>query len=245
MEKYIKEVVTILERSKNAIAFTGAGISAESGVATFRGKNGILSKYEEKFFEINYFTKHTEKAWAMLCNGFYETMLRAEPNIAHTALAHFEQKGFIKALITQNIDNLHKMAGSKAIYELHGNAANLKCTKDGSRYLVKNFDLKAAPRCKKCNNILKPDFVFFGEMLPNYDMSMSLEASLKCDVMIVIGSTGIVYPSASFPFQAKRNNATIIEINPKPSAFTSEITDIFIPMKSAKVMEKLENLLIP
>jgi NAD-dependent deacetylase len=245
MEKYIKELVTILKRSKNAIAFTGAGVSAESGIATFRDENGIWNKYEEKLFEIDYFTEHTEKAWGVLCNEFYETMLRAKPNTAHTALAHFEHKGFIKALITQNIDNLHKKAGSKVVYELHGNAANLKCIKDDSKYLIKDFDLKTAPRCKKCNNILKPDFVFFGEILPNYDMSMSLKASLKCDVMIIIGSTGIVYPAASFPFHAKRNNAIIVEINPRPSAFTSEITDIFIPMKSVKAMEKLENLLIP
>jgi NAD-dependent deacetylase len=244
MENYIRKFVTILEKSRNAIAFTGAGISAESGISTFRGKNGIWSKYEETLFEINYFAKNTEKAWSMLCGGFYETMLKAKPNIAHTALAHFERRGFIKAVITQNIDNLHKRAGSKTVYELHGNASSLKCINDDSKYMIKDFDLTHPPRCKKCNSILKPDFVFFGEMLPDYDMCMSLEATLKCDVMIVIGSTGTVYPAAALPFRAKENNAIIIEINPSPSVFTDKITDIFIPMTSSKAMKKLENLLI-
>jgi NAD-dependent deacetylase len=104
---------------------------------------------------------------------------------------------------------------------------------------VQDFDLTTAPCCKKCGAILKPDFVFFGEMLPEKDMRMSLEASSNCDVMLVIGSTGIVYPAASLPFDAKRNGAVIIEINPKPSAFTNEITDIFIPMEAVEAMMQI------
>jgi NAD-dependent deacetylase len=239
----IKNATTALKESKYAVAFTGAGISVDSGIAPFRGKNGIWNKYEEKLFEINYFSSHTKEAWKMLCDGFYEANLKAIPNAAHIALAKLEQNGIIKAVITQNIDNLHIKAGSKNVHELHGNAEKLTCINDASKYSVQDFDLKTVPCCKKCGAMLKPDFVFFGEMLPEKDMHSSIEASKKCDVMLVIGSTGVVYPAASLPFEAKRNGAVIIEINPKRSAFTTEITDIFIPMKSAKAMTQLLDLL--
>jgi NAD-dependent deacetylase len=241
--KLIKNAATVLKESKYAVAFTGAGISVESGIAPFRGENGIWDKYEEKLFEINYFSSHTKEAWEMLCDGFYEATLKAAPNAAHIALTKLEQNDIIKAVITQNIDNLHAKAGSKNVYELHGNAGKLTCINDASKYFVQDFDLKTAPCCKKCGAMLKPDFVFFGEMLPEKDMRNSIEASKKCDVMLVIGSTGIVYPAASLPFEAKRKGTVIIEINPTPSVFTNEITDIFIPMKSAKAMTQILDLL--
>jgi NAD-dependent deacetylase len=241
--KLIKNAVTVLKESKYAVAFTGAGISVESKIAPFKGENGIWNKYEEKLFEISYFTSHTKECWQMLCDGFYEATLKATPNAAHSALAKLEQKGIIKAVITQNIDNLHAKAGSKNVYELHGNAWKLICINDASKYFVKDFDLKTAPCCKKCSAALKPDFVFFGEMLPEKDMCASIEVSKKCDAMLIIGSTDIVYPAASLPFEAKRNKSVIIEINPMPSAFTNEITDIFLPMKSAKAMTQILDLL--
>jgi NAD-dependent deacetylase len=238
----INNAAMVLKESKFAVAFTGAGISVESGIAPFRGENGIWNKYEEKLFEINYFSLHTKEAWEMLCDGFYEATLKSNPNTAHITLVKLEQNGIIKAVITQNIDNLHTKAGSKNVYELHGNASKLTCLRDSSKYSVQDFDLRTAPCCKKCGAILKPDFVFFGEMLPEKDMRMSLEASSNCDVMLVIGSTGIVYPAASLPFDAKRNGAVIIEINPKPSSFTNEITDIFIPMEAVEAMMQIWDL---
>jgi NAD-dependent deacetylase len=239
----IKNAVAVLKKSKNAVAFTGAGISVESGIAPFRGENGIWNKYEEKLFEINYFSSHTKEAWKMLCDGFYEANLKAEPNAAHICLAELEQKGIIKAVITQNIDNLHAKAGSKNVYELHGNACKLTCMYDDSKYLVQDFDLKTIPCCRKCGAILKPGFIFFGEMLPEKDMKMSVIASRNCDVMLIIGSTGVVYPAASLPFEAKKNGAVIIEINPMPSAFTDDISDIFIPMKATEAMTQILNFL--
>jgi NAD-dependent deacetylase len=240
--EFINNATMALKDSKFAVVFTGAGISVESGIAPFRGENGILGKYDEKFFEINYFYFHTKEVWKMLCNGFYKAILKSNPNIAHVVLARLEQSGIIKAVITQNIDNLHTKAGSKNVYELHGNASKLICLHDGNKYSAQDFDLKTTPCCKKCKTVLKPDFVFFGEMLPEKDMRMSVEASKNCDVMLVIGSTGIVYPAASLPVDAKRNGATIIEINPKSSAFTKEITDIFIPMEAVKAMVQIWSL---
>ncbi|MDR3244254.1 MAG: NAD-dependent deacylase [Elusimicrobiota bacterium] len=239
MENIIKAAKEI-KKSKSAVAFTGAGISVESGIAPFRGENGIWNKYEEKLFEINYFLAHTKEAWDMLCDGFYEGTIKAQPNDAHLVLARLEKEGKIKAVITQNIDDLHTKAGSKTIYELHGNASRLHCTKDGSKYSVFDFDLKTAPKCKKCGSMLKPDFVFFGEQLPQDDFNLSIQSSRNCDLMLIIGSTGIVYPAASLPPLAKENGAKIIEINPSPSAFTNTIADIFIPMKAGEAMKLIE-----
>lgn len=245
MNENIRKAVEILKTSNYAVAFTGAGISVESGIAPFRGDNGIWNKYEEKLFEINYFKAHMQQAWDMLCDGFYKAAFDAKPNDAHLSLARLEQKGIIKAVITQNIDNLHQKAGSKEVYELHGNARRLHCVKDGSDYLIEDFNLDIAPKCKKCGSLLKPDFVFFGEMLPEYDMAASQKAVFQCDVMLIVGSTGTVYPAAALPMTAANNGASIIEINPYPSAFTERITDIFIQTKAAKAMMEIENLLIP
>jgi NAD-dependent deacetylase len=243
MQKTIKEVVDNLKKSKATVAFTGAGISVESGIAPFRGENGIWNKYEEKLFDINFFKNHTQETWNMLRDGFYETTLKAVPNTAHIALAKLEKEGLLESVITQNIDNLHTKAGNKTVYEIHGNAQRLLCMKDNTKYSVKDFNLKTEPRCKICNTILKPDFVFFGEMLPEYDLRMAIKASNLCEVMVIIGSTGTVYPAASLPIEAKRHNAIIIEINPTPSVFTSNITDIFVPLKATEAMtEIIKNL---
>ncbi|MDR1244118.1 MAG: NAD-dependent deacylase [Endomicrobium sp.] len=239
MQEAVQGAINVLGKSKYVIAFTGAGISVASGIPPFRGENGIWNKYEEKLFDINYFINHTQETWSMLCDGFYATTLKATPNAAHVAIAQLEQGGLLKSVITQNIDNLHTKAGNKNVCELHGNAQRLICMKDNSKYSIYNFDLQVTPRCKLCGAILKPDFVFFGEMLPEYALQMSIKACSMCDVMLVIGSTGTVYPAASLPFEAKKHKATIIEINPSHSAFTNNITDIFIPLKATKAMTEI------
>jgi NAD-dependent deacetylase len=243
MSDIILEAVKLIEKSKYITAFTGAGISVESGIAPFRGENGIWNKYEEKLFDIDYFSAHTKETWDMLCDGFYEGTLKAKPNSAHIFLARLEKEKNLKSVITQNIDNLHQKAGSETVYELHGNAIKLTCLKDGSKYDVFDFDLKSAPLCKKCKSILKPDFVFFGEQLPQYDFNHSINDSRQCDLMIIIGSTGIVYPAASIPNFAKENGAKIIEINPQHSSYTKTISDIYIPLKAAEATDKIENIL--
>jgi NAD-dependent deacetylase len=232
----IKEVVEILKSSKYAVAFTGAGISVESGIPPFRGEGGVWEKYGEEMFDINYFNAHKQDCWNMLCDGFYTSTLNAKPNAAHIVLAKMEKAGLIKSVITQNIDELHSKAGSKKVYQLHGRAMDLVCQKCGQNYNVADFDLKSAPKCKKCGQILKPAFVFFGESLPEYDFSHANADCLKCDTMILIGSTGVVYPAAGFPTLAKQNGAEIIEINPHESAFTNSITDIFIKKPASQAL---------
>ncbi|MDR1942359.1 MAG: NAD-dependent deacylase [Endomicrobium sp.] len=239
----IKLAAEILKNSKYAVAFTGAGISVESGIPPFRGSNGIWNKYEEKLFDIDYFSVHTKEAWDMLCDGFYKTTLNAQPNAAHFALAELEKRKIIKAVITQNIDGLHTKAGSLIVYELHGSGATLTCMSDGSKYQTEDFDLNAAPVCKKCGKLLKPDFTFFGEQLPQEAYQNSVAASSKCDVMLLVGSTGTVYPAASIPQLAKQHGAKIIEINPSPSSFTNSVSDIFIPLKAGEAFKNIMSLI--
>lgn len=239
----LKEAADLIKKSKYAIAFTGAGISVESGIPPFRGENGIWNKYEEKLFDIVYFNSHKKEAWDMLCDGFYENAVRAKPNAAHFLLAELEKNGNLKSIITQNIDNLHTKAGNKTVYEVHGNIANLLCQTDGSKYSIADFDLKSAPLCRKCGAILKPDFVFFGEQLPEYDLNKSIEDCHKCDLLIIIGSTGIVYPAASMPNLAKENGAKIIEVNPQESVYSNTIADIYIKMGAADFAENIKKFL--
>jgi NAD-dependent deacetylase len=236
----IKQAADGIKRSSYIAAFTGAGISVESGIPPFRGEGGIWNKYEERLFDIHYFRAHPKEAWDMLCDGFYETTLKAKPNDAHKVLANMEKEGALKAVITQNIDNLHKLAGSKVVYELHGNALQLSCLKCESAFSVYDEEGKIQSKCPKCGSFLKPNFVFFGERLPEYDFQASIEASQNCDLMIIIGSTGTVHPAASLPPYAKRHGAKIIEINPSPSTFTDAIADIFIPLKAAQAMREIE-----
>ncbi|MDR2709432.1 MAG: NAD-dependent protein deacylase [Elusimicrobiota bacterium] len=238
MQNVIDQAIGYIKNSKYAVAFTGAGISVESGIPSFRGKGGVWEKYGEDMFEIDYFNSHKVKCWRLLSMGFYAKTLAASPNPSHNVLAKMEEQGVIKSVITQNIDGLHVKAGSKKVYHLHGQASVLICQTCGNAYEVFKFDLQdGPPRCETCGDILKPNFVFFGENLPEYDIRHATVETVKCDLMLVIGSTGIVYPAASFPAQAKTNGAKIVEINPHRSKFTNTITDMFIQMPASQAFK--------
>jgi NAD-dependent deacetylase len=221
-------------------AFTGAGISVESGIPPFRGPGGLWGKYDPRTLEIDYFLAGPSRAWPTIKEIFYDNFGAARPNAAHLALARMESAGRLKVLVTQNIDNLHYAAGSRNIAEFHGNSRRLLCLSCGAK-VDASPDILAAlpPRCP-CGGIYKPDFIFFGEGIPAEAYARSREAATRSDVMIVVGSTGEVYPAAYVPQWAKEAGATIIEVNPGPSAFTASVTDIFIPMKAGEAFPLLE-----
>ncbi|MCW3804928.1 SIR2 family NAD-dependent protein deacylase [Plebeiibacterium marinum] len=241
----IKKAADIIKNSSNCIAFTGAGISVESGIPPFRGESGIWNRYDPELLDLGYFHSRPAKSWEAIREIFYDFFTEARPNDAHLVLAKLEEKGVLKAVVTQNIDNLHFEAGSKEVYEFHGNSQQLKCIKCGSMYPAKEVNLKMIPpKCKKCGGVLKPDFIFFGEEIPPVAYSKSFDAARKADVVIVIGSTGEVMPACNVPFEAKRNGAVIIEVNPGESNFTHQITDVHIKMNAGEAMRCIGELVI-
>lgn len=244
-QQVIKKMATALQQAQFAVAFTGAGISVESGIPTFRGKDGIWSHYDPISLDLNHFYAHPQQAWTVIKEIFYDMFGEAHPNPAHQGLATLEQQGLLKAVITQNIDNLHQEAGSQNVIEYHGTCADLICTQCHTRFPAPQIDLSSLPpRCEKCNGILKPDFVFFGEMIPTQAQEQSWNLMQQADLVFIIGTIGEVMPACQLPSIAKANNdAIILEINPEPSAFTWRTTDLYLPMKAGEAMPHILNAL--
>lgn len=227
-----------------ATAFTGAGISVESGIPAFRGEDGIWNKYDPDILELNNFLSNPEDTWPVIKQLFYEFFSEARPNAAHQLLAYLETCELLKTVITQNIDNMHQAAGSKEVIEYHGNSNWMVCTACGDRMEVNMLELTdEVPRCKMDQALLKPDFVFFGEAIPERAAQRSVAEASKSDVMILIGTTGEVLPASMIPRIAKNSGAKIIEINTEKTIYTNDITDIFLQGKAGEVAEKLMILL--
>ncbi|NCC73431.1 MAG: NAD-dependent deacylase [Sphingobacteriia bacterium] len=244
----IDQAAESIARSKYLVAFTGAGISVESGIPPFRGPDGLWSKYNPEVLDLDYFFRNPLGSWKVIKEIFYDFFGKANPNPAHLALAKFEELGLLKAVITQNIDNLHQLAGNTTVYEFHGNSQRLVCTQCEAHFQPKEISLeKLPPVCLKCGSLLKPDFVFFGERIPMEAYSASMAAAERCDVFLIIGSTGEVMPANQIPGIARRNNALIIEVNPEKSRYTNYITDIHLEGKAGQIMkilqEKVEKLM--
>jgi NAD-dependent deacetylase len=235
----------LIRGARYLTAFTGAGISVESGIPPFRGPGGLWGKYDPRTLELDYFLAHPEKAWPVIREIFYDNFGTARPNAAHLALARMEAAGRLKALITQNIDNLHYLAGSRNIVEFHGNSRLLVCLECGSRVEAARGLLEKIPPCCPCSGIYKPDFIFFGEGIPPGAHAKSQDAARRTDVMLVIGSTGEVYPAAMVPRWAAEAGATIIEINPEPSEFTRTISDLHVQLKAAEAFVLMEKEMRP
>jgi NAD-dependent deacetylase len=230
MQENFKKASDIIKNSKNLIALTGAGHSVESGIPDFRGKDGLWTKYDPMVYaHIDMFSKHPEKSWEML-SEMQKLTSTAKPNSAHFALAKLEELGFLKAIITQNVDNLHQEAGSKKVIEFHGNDKHLECLDCGRIYDAGEFQItkNILPVCKKCASVLKPTVVFFGEAIPHDALMESMVLAEKADTVMVIGTSAQVYPAASIPYNAKKHGAKIIEMNLEETALTNSITDVFI-----------------
>jgi NAD-dependent deacetylase len=244
MKEKISKVAGILKKSKYSIAFTGAGISVESGIPPFRGVHGLWNKYDPRVLEIDYFVEHPDECWYYIREIFYDFFADAKPNTAHQVLAEMEHRGLLKAVVTQNIDNLHFEAGNKNVFEFHGNSKNLVCLHCGKKTHIEEIDLKILPpRCPNDGSVLKPDFIFFGEGIPPEAYEKSFIAAKKCEVCLIVGSTGEVAPASYIPRTAKEYGATIIEINPEESMFTHQATDIHLKGNAGEVLGKIAGIL--
>lgn len=233
-----------LLKARHAIAFTGAGISVESGIPPFRGEHGIWNQYDPEVLDIDFFYRHPEQSWAVIREIFYSFFGEAKPNMAHLMLARLEQAGLLKAVITQNIDNLHQEAGSEVVIEYHGNSKWLLCTHCGYRQMADDELLRTIPvMCPQCGGLMKPNFVFFGEAIPQTAHFLAMQHAREADLVIVIGALGEVFPAANIPFEAKRNGAYIVEVNPGHTSFTGQITDLHLPMKAGDAFGELAVLM--
>ncbi len=237
----ITKAANVIKNSKRVCAFTGAGISVESGIPPFRGANGLWAKYDPSFIDISFFEEHYERSWEKIKEVFYDFFGKAQPNHAHLGIAELEKMGYIKTVVTQNIDNLHQLAGSKNVIEYHGTASTLLCLSCGSKFKAEEFSFKnMPPKCPHCKNkSIKPDFVFYGEGIPEPANSLAFKEAELSDVFIVVGTTGEVMPACYIPMMAKQRGATIIEINPSSSAFTNSITDIYIKLPAGEAFDAL------
>lgn len=233
-----------IANASHLVAFTGSGISVESGIPTFRGDEGIWSKYDPMALDINYFESNPSDSWRVIFEIFYHYFLEARPNRAHKLLARLENSNILKAVITQNIDNLHQEAGSEKVIEYHGNSKYLICNECGTRHPVSEIEFNPLPpRCKFDGTILKPDFVFFGEPISEEAAARAVNETSRADILLIVGTTGEVVPANMLPGLAKSAGARIIEINPQPSEYTGAITDIFLRGKAGDICSQLETYL--
>ena len=209
------EFLDRLKEAKSIVFFTGAGISAESGIPTFRGKDGIWNKLKpEELANFNAFLKNPDMVWEWYQhrrNIIHET----GPNPAHHAIVEFEKYYDDVAVVTQNVDNLHGRVGSKNIYELHGNIERNYCVDCKTEYDDSKIDLstKQVPNCELCDGLIRPDVVWFGEMLPQQVFADAEKKAEQSDICFIIGTSAVVYPAAYIPMSAKQNGSYLVEIN--------------------------------
>ncbi len=231
----------ILE-AKKVVVLSGAGMSVESKIAPFRGPGGLWEKYDPvEYGHITTLRNAPEKAWIMLSEMQAEIM-KAKPHRGHIALAKLEEMGLVSSIITQNVDGLHHVAGSKNVIEFHGNLQSVVCMDCGYKVPSTDVSLESIPpSCEKCNGPVKPDAVFFGEAIPVDALSRADQESNACDLMLVIGTSAEVQPAASMPHIAKRAGAKVVELNISETPFTGYVSDYIIKGPAGEVLEKLLN----
>ena len=239
MAQPIAQAVKLLGAARHVTVFSGAGISVESGVPPFRGPGGLWSRVDPGFIEIGYFRSHPRESWAKIKEIFYDFFGTAEPNAAHLGVAALEKAGRVKAVITQNIDDLHQRAGSRDVIEFHGNCRWLACLECQRREAVRPEQLVVLPpRCSSCSGLLKPDFIFFGEGIPEKALQRSYQEASQADLFLLIGASGEVQPACQIPALARSRGAKLIEINTRESNFTP-IDDLFLKGKATEMVSAL------
>lgn len=224
----VQQAARFLIRARYVMAMTGAGISVESGIPPFRGPGGLWTKYGEPPMNgYQRFLENPKAAWAERLNPtgpsaiLRETVSAAEPNPGHEALVTLENMNILRFLITQNVDNLHRRAGSRNLAEIHGNSTLTRCIQCTSRYPLEEISLDVLPpSCPQCNGMVKIDTVAFGEPIPPDVLALCQQTTNRCDCMLVIGTSATVFPAAAFPMQVCESGGILIEVNPYESDIT-------------------------
>jgi NAD-dependent deacetylase len=222
-------------------ALTGAGVSAESGVPTFRDPGGIWEKFRpEQLANFEAFMSDPDFVWSWYQHR-REIMREVKPNMGHVALAEMEKIFDQFNLITQNIDNLHSRAGSKNVTELHGNIERNYCINCRKQYNDVDVKEKSVLRCD-CGGLIRPDVVWFGEILPFDALRFSEESAMRSDVFFTIGTSAEVYPAAMLPLIAKQSGSYVVEINTKPTAISYNVDEV-LQGKSGEILKELVEVL--
>ncbi len=222
LEASARQLAAWLSDTTTGVAFTGAGISTESGIADFRSPGGVWSRHQPVMYQ-DFLSDEAERRryWEIRKESVPE-FLAAKPNAGHVALAQLEDRGHLSAVITQNIDELHQRAGSRRVLEVHGTAMRVHCLSCDKRYLCEEIQVRLEagdlePRCDDCEGILKSMTVSFGEDLPAQVWAESVELAGACDLFLALGSSLVVYPAAGLPETAVRNGAKLVIINRDPT----------------------------
>jgi len=246
---FSRRLLDRLATAHSVVIFTGAGMSADSGVPTFRGAEGIWSRFKpEELATMHAFLRNPQLVWEWYAHR-RAIISTVQPNAGHRALVALERLVARVSIVTQNIDNLHRRAGSTTVYELHGNIERNYCAKCGSPHDVGvDTASEGVPRCGHCGGLIRPDVVWFGEMLPEDEWDAAVRAAGGADVCLSVGTSGVVYPAASIPVIARRAGAFHADVNPEPGPL-ADGADEFIRGPAAEVLpdlvRRLEELRTP
>lgn len=242
-DKNLEELVALLRQKPKIAVLTGAGISAESGIPTFRGKDGLWKEFRsEELATPEAFERDPKLVWEWY-NWRRGIIAGRQPNAGHQVLARWEKAFADFILITQNVDGLHRRAGSRNILELHGNIWQMRCTKEGT--VGENLSpalQEIPPLCPSCGALLRPNVVWFGETLPRKTLEDAYSASSRSELMFVIGTSAFVQPAASLPLLAAEAGSKIVEINPDYTPLTAS-ADFSFREKSGELLPKIDALL--
>ncbi len=216
-----ESLAAALRDARSVTVLTGSGVSAESGVPTFReAQTGLWARFDpEELATPEAFERDPRLVWEWY-SWRRELVEKAIPNPGHEALAELERRVPSFVLVTQNVDGLHRRAGSQNVVELHGNIRRSKCSREGVVVEPREDDTGVPPSCPRCDALLRPDVVWFGEMLPAGALAEAFDAAQSCDLFFSVGTSGVVQPAASLPFEALRHGAVLIEVNPDETPLT-------------------------
>ncbi len=233
------ELIQRLRTARRVAALTGAGVSQESGLRTFRdAQTGLWAQYRpEELASPEAFRRDPKLVWDWYA-WRREAVKAVRPNPGHYALAQIEKRVPEFTLITQNVDGLHRMAGSQNLLELHGNIQRVRCAECYTFTEIWDDDTESVPRCRACGGLLRPDVVWFGESLPRDQLEAAVEAARACDVFLSIGTSGVVQPAASLAFAAHNRGAVVVEVNAEPTPLTSR-ADYVLQGKSGEILPGL------
>jgi NAD-dependent deacetylase len=227
-------------REGGAVALTGAGISVDSGIPDFRSRGGLWEKYDPaEYATIDAFRRDPDRVWNML-REMGDQVAGAAPNAGHLGLARLEAEGLLDGIITQNVDDLHQAAGSRTVIEFHGNARRLACTRCGDRTQPDRMPAgHHAPRCAKCEGILRPLIVFFGEPIPPTALRRAADLARSCRTMLVVGTSATVAPASLLPLMARDAGARVVEIDLQETALHDSVDASLIGHSASVVLPLL------